>query len=215
MPDKETHQNLIAKVKKILNPFQDKLLIEKQNGVGLIQVFSEAEMNEGDKNKFKIAFSDMLLLDDDRKPFLVIEPETSASPKTYGRSIPIYTIAKKIIIGDDKYQIESPLLLMIVIPKSENQNQKRQQLEDLQRKIKNVIKLEGTQLKDFAFCQISDFEETLEKMIEESGSKNRLKALPSRKLLIQFSSGISIYPIDLLDNKIIHENVHLINKWRI
>lgn len=178
MQEQKTHQNLIAKVKKILNPFQDKLLIEKQNGVGLIQVFSEEEMHKGDRNKYKIAFSDMLLLDDNDKPFLVIEPETSASPKTYGRSIPIYTIAKKIIIGDDKYQIESPLLLMIVIPKSENQNQKRQQLEDLQRKIKNVIKLEGTQLKDFAICQISDFVETLRKIYEKSGSQ-RIKALAS------------------------------------
>lgn len=179
MPNNRTHQGLIAEVKKIIGPIGDKLLIEKQNGIGLIQVFSEEKMTEGEKNKFKIAFSDMLLLDDNYKPFLVIEPETSSSPKTYGRSIPVYMIAKQII-ADRQYQVKSPLFLIIVIPDDKkNPSQKKYQLEDLQRKIKSAIRLGGSQLEDFAFCQISGFEETLEKMIEESGSKNRLKALAS------------------------------------
>lgn len=180
MANNRIHQGLIAEIKKILHPFRDNLLIEKHNGIGLIQVFSEEKMNEGEKNKFKIAFSDMLLLDDNRQPFLVIEPETSSSPKTYGRSIPVYTIAKQIIV-DRQYQVKSPLFLIIVIPDyKKNPSQKKYQLEDLQRKIKSAIKLEGSQLEDFAFCQISDFEETLEKMIEEGRSKNRLKALASQ-----------------------------------
>jgi hypothetical protein len=168
MPNNEIHQDLIAKVKKILDSFGDKLLIEKQNGIGLIQVFSEEKMTEGERNKFKIAFSDMLLLDDNRQPFIVIEPETSTSPKTFGRSIPVYTIAKQII-ADRQYQVKSPLFLIIVIPDDKkNPSQKRYQLEDLQRKIKSATKLEGSQLEDFAFCQISDFKETLEKMIDAS-----------------------------------------------
>lgn len=168
MPNNEIHQDLIAKVKKILDSFGDKLLIEKQNGIGLIQVFSEEKMTEGERNKFKIAFSDMLLLDDNRQPFIVIEPETSISPKTFGRSIPVYTIAKQII-ADRQYQVKSPLFLIIVIPDDKkNPSQKRYQLEDLQRKIKSATKLEGSQLEDFAFCQISDFKETLEKMIDAS-----------------------------------------------
>ena len=180
MQEQKAHQDLIAKVKKILDSFGDKLLIEKQNGIGFIQVFSEEEMAEGEKNKFKIAFSDMLLLDDNHQPFLVIEPETSASPKTYGRSIPVYAIAKQII-ADRPYQVKSPLFLIIVIPDDKkNPSQKKYQLEDLRRKMKSSIKLERSQLADFAFCQISDFEETLKKMIEESRSKNRLKALASQ-----------------------------------
>lgn len=180
MPNNEIHQDLIVKVKKILDSFGDKLLIEKQNGIGLIQVFSEEKMTEGERNKFKIAFSDMLLLDDNHQPFLLIEPETSASPKTYGRSIPVYTIAKNIIIGKKEYPINMPLILIIVVPNNEkNPNQKRYQLEDLQRKMKSAQKLEGSQLNDFAICQISDFEETFEKMIEKRGGQ-RLKALASR-----------------------------------
>ncbi len=178
MAGNKIHQNLIAEVKKILGPIGDKLLIEKQNGIGLIQVFSKEKMTEGEKNKFKIAFADILLLDDNRQPFIVIEPETSASPKTFGRSIPIYTIAKQII-ADRQYQVKSPLFLIIVIPDDENNpSQKKFQLEDLAHKIKSAIKLEGSQLKDFAICQISDFKETLEKMIEKRGGQ-RLKALAS------------------------------------
>lgn len=180
MAGNKIHQDLIAEVKKILNPFRDKLLIEKHDGVGLIQVFSEENLIEGERNKFKIALSDMLLLDDNRQPFLVIEPETSASPKTYGRSIPVYTIAKNIIIGKKEYPVNMPLILIIVVPNNEkNPNQKKCQLEDLQLKIKSAQKFEGSQLKDFAICQISDFEETFEKMIEERGGQ-RLKALASQ-----------------------------------
>ena len=154
MLSNEIHQDLIAKVKKILDPYGDKLLIEKQNGIGLIQVFSEEEMTEGEKNKFKVPFSDMLLLDDNRQPFIVIEPETSTSPKTFGRSIPVYTIAKQII-ADRQYQVKSPLFLIIVIPDDKkNPSQKKYQLEDLQRKIKSAIRLGGSQLEDFTFVRL-------------------------------------------------------------
>ncbi len=167
MANNKIHQGLIAEVKRILNPFQKKLLIEKQSGVGLIQVFSEEKMTEGEKNKFKIALSDMLLLDKGQ-PFIVIEPETSTSPKTFGRSIPVYAVARQII-ADKPYQIKSPLFLIIVIPDDKrNPGQKKYQLEDLQHKIKSAIKLEGSQLADFAFCQISDFEDTIGKMIDAS-----------------------------------------------
>jgi len=152
MPNNKIHRGLIAEVKRILNPFRKKLLIEKQGGVGLIQVFSEEKMTEGEKNKFKIALSDMLLLDDNLHPFIIIEPETSSSPKTFGRSIPVYAVAREII-ADKPYQIKSPLYLIIVIPDDKkNPGQKKYQLEDLQHKIKNAIKLEGSKLADFAFC---------------------------------------------------------------
>ena len=57
-------------------------------------------------------------------------------------------------------------MLLIVIP-----GQKKYQLENLQRKIKSSIKLERSQLKDFAICQISDFKETLKKMINVRGGQ--------------------------------------------
>jgi len=47
------HSDLIYEIKKILSPLPNKLFIEKQDGAGLIQVFSENGMNKGDRNKFK------------------------------------------------------------------------------------------------------------------------------------------------------------------
>ena len=168
MPNNKIHQSLIAEVKRILNPFRKKLLIEKQGGIGLIQVFSEEKMTEGEKNKFKIALSDMLLLDDNHQPFIVIEPETSSSPKTVGRSIPVYAVASQRI-ADKPYKIKSPMFFIIVIPDDKkNPGQKKYQLEDLQNKIKSAIKLEGSKLANFDFCQISDFENTIGKVIDAS-----------------------------------------------
>lgn len=168
MPNNNIHQDLMDEIKKILKTFRNKLLIEKQGGVGLIQVFSEEEMAEGERNKFKVALSDMLLLDNRGQPFIVIEPETSSSPKTFARSIPVYSIARQII-AIEPYQVKSPLCLIIVIPDDKkNPDQKKYQLEDLQRKLKSVIKFEGSQLADFTFCQIHDFEDTIRKMIDTS-----------------------------------------------
>lgn len=70
------------------------------------------------------------------------------------------------------------MLLIVIPPHKKYPGQKKYQLEDLQRKIKSSIKLERSQLKDFAICQISDFKETWKKMIDESGNK-RIKALAS------------------------------------
>lgn len=110
----------------------------------------------------------MLLLDGNDQPFIVIEPETSSSPKTFGRSIPVYAVARQII-ADKPYPIKSPLYLIIVIPDDKkNPGQKKNQLEDLQRKMKESIKLKGSQLAEFAFCQISDFEDTVGRMIDIS-----------------------------------------------
>lgn len=168
MPNHKIHQGLIAEVKRILSPKRHELLIEKQGGVGLIQVFSEENMSEGERNKFKVAYADMLLLDGKGQPFIVIEPEASSSPKTFGRSIPVYAVAKQII-ADKAYPIKSPLFLIIIIPDDKkNPGQKKYQLEDLQRKMKKSIKFEGSQLADFAFCQISDFEDTVGRMIDIS-----------------------------------------------
>ena len=164
------HSDLIYEIKKILSPIPNKLFIEKQDGVGLIQVFSENDMNEGDRNKFKIAYSDILLLDENDKPLLIIEPETSSSPKTFGRSIPVYSIAKQIKVKNKSYQVESFLLLMIVIPDDkENKIQKKNQLEDLQSKITNAINFSESKLKDFVICQVSDFRKILKSFLIKYG----------------------------------------------
>jgi hypothetical protein len=172
--ERNIHQKLVKEIKSVLSTLPNKLLIEKQNGIGLIQAFSEVDMIEGDKNKFKIAFLDMLLLDENNKPFLVIEPETSSSSKTFGRSIPVYTIAKLIKTRGVDYKVESPLILMIVIPDDKNYIKKMEQLDKLKNKIKKAINFRKSQLKDFSICQISDFKESIRKLLEVNGHNSYL-----------------------------------------
>jgi len=153
-----THEELISKIRNILSPFSKRLYVEKKDGVGLIQVFKGNDLTIAEYS-YRIAFADILLLDDKDKgnPLMVIEPETSFSPKTFGRSIFAYTIANEIKIGRKRMKIKLPLLLMIVIPDDKNDIYKRRG------------QLEKSQLRDFRICQISDFKETIKGLLNENG----------------------------------------------
>jgi hypothetical protein len=93
----------------------------------------------------------------------------SSSPKTFGRSVPIYTIAQKVKIGQKEYPIESPLLLLIIIPKQKQEGQKAEQLSDLEAKLKQTIKLKTSSLMDFALCQIDYLKPTLRRLFISNG----------------------------------------------
>jgi hypothetical protein len=162
------HNRLIAQIKKCLFPLAHNLRIEKE-GIGLIKVFSEysADLARG---VHEIAHADMVLLDENKEPILIIEPETSSSPKTFGRSIPVYSMAGEIRFSSRKYPIRQPLLLMIVIPDYKHDVQeKRSQLEDMQNKAKRLIATRGSKLKDVYICQISDFEIKIKELLENNG----------------------------------------------
>jgi len=165
----DKHNKLINKIYEVISPHFEHIFVEKRRGTGLIQIFDESELVKGKQSRYKVANSDMLVLDEEEKPLLVIEPETSASPKTFGRSIPIYTIAKKVRIGKKEYSISSPLLLLIVIPDQSRTIQKTEQLFDLEKKLKEAIDFEGSSLKDFAICQIGDLEEALGRFKDSNG----------------------------------------------
>ena len=163
------HDELIDKVYDIISPYFQHIFIEKRNDTGEIQVFDETELIKGEQNRFKIAKADMIVLDGEEKPLLVIEPETSSSPKTFGRSIPIYTIAQKVRIRGRDYSIEFPLLLLIVIPTQQECGQKAEQLTDLEKKLKKTINWKESNLKDFAICQIGDLKPTLKRLFIDNG----------------------------------------------
>jgi len=167
--EKLTHSELIDKIYDIISPHFQHISIEKRHGVGLIQIFDEEELIKNEQKRFKIANADMLVLDEKEKPLLVIEPETDASPKTFGRSIPIYTIARKVKIVKKEYSTESPLLLLIVIPKQPENGQKAEQLPDFEKKLKKTIDLKESSLKDFAICQINDLKPTLKRLFINNG----------------------------------------------
>ena len=172
---KLTHSELIDKIYSTISPYFQYIFIERKDGVSEIQIFDEKELIKKKQNRFKIAYADMLVLDDKEKPLLVIEPETSASPKTFGRSITIYTIAQKVRVNYKNIEkkiektIESPLLLLIVIPKQPEKGQKKQQLPDLEEKLKKTIDLKGSSLKDFAICQDDVLKPTLKRLFINNG----------------------------------------------
>ena len=168
---KLTHSELIDKIYNIISPYFRHIFIEKRNGTNYIQIFDEKKLIENEQNRFKIANADMLVLDEKEKPLLIIEPETSASPKTFGRSIPIYTIAQKVKIKNKEYSIECPLLLLIVIPKQPEKGQKEHQLPNLEEKLKKTIDLKESSLKDFAICQIDALKPTLKRLFINNGYK--------------------------------------------
>jgi hypothetical protein len=88
MKTSNKHDELIDRIYDIISPYFKDIFIEKRNGIGYIQIFDEHELVKGKRNRFKIAYADMMVLDEEEKPFLVIEAEMSSSPKTFGRSIP-------------------------------------------------------------------------------------------------------------------------------
>ena len=164
-----THEELISKIRNILSPFSEKLYIEKQDGIGLIQIFKDHHSTIA-RVSYRISFADILLLDEKGNPLMVIEPETSFSPKTFGRSIFVYTIAEEIKVCEKRMRIKSPLLLMIVIPDDKNDIYKRRsQLEDIQYTFKKKVELRKSQLRDFRICQISDFKETIKELLDKNG----------------------------------------------
>lgn len=168
MANHETHNRLIGQIKTCLSPVASNLYIEKEK-IGLIKVFSEyaTDVAEGE---YEVAYADMVLLDENKEPILIIEPETSSSPKTFGRSIPVYAMAGEIRFSSRKYPIRQPLLLMIVIPDHKHDVQeKRSQLEDMQNKAKRLIATRGSKLKDVYICQISDFEIKIKELLENNG----------------------------------------------
>ena len=144
-------------------------MLKKKDDVGLIQFFKDSDLTI-DRYSYRISFADILLLDEKGNPLMVIEPETSFSPKTFGRSIFVYTIAEEIKVCEKRMRIKSPLLLMIVIPDDKNDIYKRRsQLEDIQYTFKKKVELRKSQLRDFRICQISDFKETIKELLDKNG----------------------------------------------
>jgi len=171
MEDPKKHYELIDKIYDTISPYFQHIFIEKRNDVDYIQIFDENKLIKGKQKRFKIAHADVMVLDEKEKPLLVIEPETSPTPKTFGRSIPIYTIAQKVKIKNKEYTIESPLLLLIVIPNQPKKGQKAEQLPDLEKKLKKTIDLKDSSLMDFAICQIDDLKPTLKRLFINNGYK--------------------------------------------
>ena len=172
-----THEEMIEDIKKILTPVFEYVYVESEENTGKIQVFGVQELPERGKRQYKIAEADVAVCDKNKKPFLIIEPEMASSPKTFGRSLAVYTIAKLIKTRRGEKKIEAPLLLLIIIPNQKESGKKANQLRFLEKRLKEAINLKNSQLKDFAFCQIKDAKVTLKNILRKNGYENYAKLL--------------------------------------
>ncbi|HEC82256.1 MAG TPA: hypothetical protein ENI53_00015 [Thermoplasmatales archaeon] len=164
-----SHKEMVRNIKKILKPVFTHIYVENEKNTGKIQVFNIRELPEKGKNQYKIAEADILVYDKEKKLFLIIEPETNSSPKTFGRSLNVYTIAESIKTREGEQKIKTAILLLIVIPNKKESNKKANQLKFLEKRLKESINLKNSRLKDFAFCQIKDFKNVLKNLLKRNG----------------------------------------------
>lgn len=145
-----------------------------KNGVSNIVIFDEPDLHK-EKSRYRIAYSSILILDNN-KPLLAIEtiPHKPTPPKDIAGPIPIYMIARKIVInmenGNNKeYELvdsNSKLNLLVVVPNQPENGLKSAQIKDLNEKFKGVFDLnsEYSNLKNFEICEFSDINSALKKL---------------------------------------------------
>ena len=152
------------------------IYVKGKNGVSNIVIFDEPDLYK-EKSRYRIAYSSMLILDNNR-PLLGIEaiPNKPTPPRDIAGPIPIYMIARKIVItfknGSTKeYELvdgDSKFNLLVVVPDQPESGLKSAQIKDLNEKFKGVFDLnsEYSNLKDFEICEFSDIKSALKKLIK-------------------------------------------------
>lgn len=161
----------------ISNEFNNQTIYVKgRNEVNNIVIFDEPDLNS-EKSRYRIAYSGIIVLNND-KPLMAIEaiPNKPTPPKDIAGPIPIYMIARKIVItfknGNTKeYELvdgDSKFNLLVVVPDQPAKGLKSIQIKDLNEKFKGVFDLssEYSNLKDFEICEFSDINSALKKLVE-------------------------------------------------
>ncbi|MGF7118650.1 hypothetical protein [Methanobacterium oryzae] len=162
----------------ILKNFKNQsIYVKGKNGVNSIVIFDEPELHK-EKSRYRIAYSNIMIFDDD-KLLLAIEaiPHKPTPPKDIAGPIPIYMIARKVIVnmktGNNKeYDLissDSKFNLLIVVPDQPEGGQKSVQIGDLNEKFKGVFDMnsEYSNLKDFEICEFSAINSALNKLMKK------------------------------------------------
>lgn len=152
------------------------IYVKGKRGVSNIVIFDEPELYK-EKSRYRIAYSGIMIFDGD-KPILAIEtiPHKPTPPKDIAGPIPIYMIARKVIInmknGNNKeYELidsDSKFNLLVVVPDQPEGGLKSAQISDLNEKFKGVFDLDGeySNLKSFEICEFSDIDSALKKLMK-------------------------------------------------
>lgn len=147
------------------------IYVKGREEVGNIVVFDEPDLYK-DKSRYRIVYSNIMIFDDNM-PLLAIEaiPHKPTPPKDIAGPIPIYMIARKIIVnmknGNNKeYELingDSKFNLLIIVPDQPESGLKSAQIRDLNEKFKGVFDLESeySNLKDFEICEFGNIKSAL------------------------------------------------------
>jgi len=153
-----------------------KIYVKGKNGVNNIVIFDEPNLNR-EKSRYRIAYSGIIVINDD-KPLMAVEaiPNKPAPPKDIAGPIPIYMIARKVVItfrnGSTKeYELvdgDSKFNLLVVVPDQPEKGLKSVQIKDLNEKFKGVFDLDNeySNLKDFEICEFNDIKSALKKLVK-------------------------------------------------
>lgn len=145
-----------------------------------IDIYDERNSNGTAEDRFTywIKESTSLVLKG-KKPFLSVEmmPNVNTTPITVAGNILVHSIGDSFIVKfngrkqDAEYEIkrESPRYLLIVIPNPDKgvASNKGDQMEYIEKLIKEMNFLENSSLKNFKICLMSEFENTVKELIEE------------------------------------------------
>lgn len=148
----------------------DKIYVKGKNGINSIVIFDEPELEKG-KSRFRTGYSKILILKDD-EPFLAIETfsQKPTPPKDIAGPIPIYMIARKIIVNtengiNEEFSLDdnTNFNLLIVVADQPEDGNKSDQIKDLDKKFKGVFDLGGeySNLKNFEICEYSNINNIL------------------------------------------------------
>lgn len=161
----------------ILNNFKTNSIFAKgKNGVNNIVIFDEPEVKT-QKTRYRIGYSNIMIIENN-KPILAIETVTKkpTPPKEIAGPIPVYMIARKLIINmkngnQEEYNLTnsySKFKLLVVVPDQPNGHQKSAQIKDLNEKFKGVFDLnnEYSNLKDFEICEFSAINSALNRLMK-------------------------------------------------
>lgn len=151
------------------------IYVKGKNEVNNIVIFDEPDLYK-EKSRYRIAYSGIMVFDGN-KPVLAIEtiPNKPTPPKDIAGPIPIYMIARKVVInmknGNNKeYELigsDSKFNLLVVVPDQPEGGLKSVQIKDLNEKFKGVFDLnsEYSNLKDFEICEFSDIKSALKNLM--------------------------------------------------
>ncbi len=154
------------------------IYVKGKNGVSNIVLFDEPVLIDGEKSRYRILYSSMMVFEDDQLKLAVeIIPNKPTPPRDIAGPIPVYMISRKIVINringkKTEYDLtdkHSKFNLLIVVP-DHFSDQKSLQFKDLNEKFRGVLDLESeySNLKDFAICEISDLNPVLKRLLKNS-----------------------------------------------